>query len=245
MEQLTLITAALPSELASFTSHLRNRQEVIPGKRNFLYGRLEKGATTRDVAVLFTGLGQQAAQKSLLEALQQISPRLVLISGTAGALSAQARVGDIIFASNYGTEILNRQLLKIAAKAADSGISTWYKPLYTAEQVVWGSRNKAQLMKKTGAFAVDMESAAMAQVLQEKGIRHAVVRAISDGLNDLVLISFEKVMTAEGLISYSNLAGYLLARPWKIPGLMAFYRQFYRACSKLAVTLENILTERV
>ncbi len=245
MQKPVLVTASLPFELASFTSLLRKQSEVIPGRKNLLSGVLGVGDNSQNVVVLFTGIGGPIAKKSLLEALSYVFPKLVLISGTAGALNIQSKVGDIIVDCTQGSKTLRDQVLKTAGEAARPGFKVWHKPLHTANQVVTGFGNKTQVGQLTKAFAVDMESSDLAQTLNEKGIEHVVVRVISDGLHDNFPIPFKKYIKANGYPSITQLTGHLLLHPWKIPGVILLGRQFHAKCSGFGYILKEIIEKTV
>ncbi len=241
VKPLILVTCALPGELAPFTRRLRSLRYVVPGRKYLLRGVLGEGEATRDVMVLYSGVGAGVAANALSKVLLQITPRLVLISGTAGALTKRANVGDIIIACNHGEESLQGHLMGIALNGTDLGISVWQKPLHTAEQVVSGVELKKRVARETGAFAVDMESAALARTVKKRGLAHAVVRVISDGLSDNIPLHYEIFIKENGFLSRPRLAGYLLSHPWKIPGLIAFTRQTHGACLGLAKVLEKMI----
>lgn len=235
------MTCALPGELAPFTRRLRLRRYVVPGQKYLLGGVLGEGEAARDVMVLYTGVGAGVAANALSKVLMQATPRLVLISGTAGALTERANVGDIIIACNHGEESLQGHLMGIALNWMGSGVSVWQKPLHTAEQVISGVELKKRVARETGAFAVDMESAALARIIKERGLAHAVVRVISDGLSDKIPLRYEIFIKKNGFLSRPRLAGYLLSHPWKIPGLIAFTRQTHGACLGFAEVLEKMI----
>lgn len=245
VKPLILVTCALPGELALFTRRLRLRRYVVPGRKFLLEGVLGEGEAARDVMVLYTGVGAGVAANALSKVLLQAAPHLVLISGTAGAFTERVNVGDIIIACNHGEESLQGHLMGIALNGADSGISVWQKPLHTAEQVVSGVELKKSVARETGAFAVDMESAALARIVKERGLAHAVVRVISDGLSDNIPLQYEIFINEDGFLSRPRLAGYLLSHPWKIPGLIAFTRQTHGACLGLAEVLEKMILAKV
>ncbi len=244
IKPFVLVTSALPGELAPFTRRLRNRRYVFPGRLNLLEGVLGEDEAARDVMVLYTGVGEDVAAKALSKVLLQVTPRLVLISGTAGALTGRAKVGDIITACNHGEESLQGYLWQIARDRAGPGIKVWHKPLHTAEQVISGAELRKRVGQETGAFAVDMESAALARVAKEKGLAHAAVRVISDELNDTMPLQYEIFMKEDGFLSRPRLAGYLLTHPWKTPGLIAAVRQAHDACLVLAGVLEKMILEK-
>ncbi|MGM0652014.1 MAG: hypothetical protein ACQES4_04435 [Bacillota bacterium] len=248
MQRPVLITAALPFELASFTNLLRKRNVIIldrRGRKTLLSGVLEEGDYSQNVMVLFTGIGRATAEKALLEVLTYVSPKLVLISGTAGALSIQAEVGDIIVDCNKGRKALRDQVLKVTEKVARPGVKVWHKPLHTANQVVTGAGNKICLRQVTKAFTVDMESSGLAEILNKKDVDHVVIRVISDALHDYLSIPLGKYYMADGYPSISRLIGYLLTHPWKIPGLILLGRQFHVKCSGFGYILKEIIKNTV
>ncbi len=236
-----LVTSALSYELAPFIRRLHYLSYPLAKNNNLLRGILEKENDSCEVHILFTGVGERAAAKSLLDALPVVKKGPLLISGTAGALTEIGRIGNIFIASNYGDPLFRKQLVPTVVHTVTPEIKVWCESLFTAGKPVSGRENKAQLNNDSGAFAVDMESAALAAIAEKNGLPAAVLRVFSDTLEDAVPPLNETIFDETGFPSHIRLAAYLLGHPLTIPQMITFSHRSNRACRILAEVLEKII----
>jgi len=144
--------------------------------------------------VLRTGMGlarSQRAAAALLGDLAAARPRAasVVVAGLAGALRSSLSPGDVVVAD----EVLGGERPRAvpdAASLADglrgAGLSVQVGPVLSTVRLACGDR--ADLHRRTGAIAVDMESAWLAEALTRADIpvvhgfvlRLAVVRVVVD-----------------------------------------------------------------
>ncbi len=173
----------------------------------------------RPVLIAVSGIGAQAARaaaESCVGLARQGRCRRVVWIGIAGALSPGLRVGDLIVAANVrapeGRSLdLDRDLVAAAAASgcvAAALVST-PAPVVTADE----RRRFWRLVGSPGRAAVDMESWEAARVLDAAGLPFAVLRAISDTLEDDLPAALENAVTAAGGISIPRLAMSVLRRP--------------------------------
>ncbi len=235
-----LVTCALPEELSPLIRRLRERKRLICGGRILTGGFLDGRGAGVGVTVLATGMGREIARRALTDVLKECAPALLIISGTAGALTGEAQPGDMLISSNHGEESMREKALQITREALGTG-KVWHEPIHSVQMVIADAEGKTALSRRTGAFAVDMESDLLAQVARESGVPHMVVRVVSDGLHDRMPLPFERFMTSDGFLSLPRMILYLLVRPWKIPALIRFGGQAQRACRELAKVLEKLL----
>ena len=83
----------------------------------------------------------------------------------------------------------------------------------TAEQ-------KAELHRKSGAIAVDMESHLAARVARRHGLPFAAARVISDAAHRTLPKAARVGMRLDGGVDLPAVLGSLLARPWQLPALI-------------------------
>lgn len=127
------------------------------------------------VAVLRTGMGPEAADRAVREALHdpELHGSAVLTTGFCAGLAPGMRPGDVVVAED-GHE---SEALAAALKAAGHTVHTG--PLAESDHVVRGAERTA--LAATGAIAVDMESAAMRRAALASGTRHiAAARVVVD-----------------------------------------------------------------
>ncbi|MFE2431531.1 1-hydroxy-2-methyl-2-butenyl 4-diphosphate reductase [Streptomyces sp. NPDC059373] len=118
-------------------------------------GRRRMDAAAGPVRVIRTGMGAQAAERAVTDALStpEMKNAAVLTTGLCAGLAPGMRPGDVVVAD----EARDSDTLAAALKAA--GHTVHIGRLAQSDHVVRGAERAA--LRTTGAIAVDMESAAM------------------------------------------------------------------------------------
>jgi nucleoside phosphorylase len=176
----------------------------------------------RTVAVLHTGVGKRAVDRTLLPFLKNHAPDLLISAGFAGAVTDSFQVGDVFVAENFsdpslvGITALRRAKLATISRVADS----------TNERMA------------SGGDAVDMETEFIAEACAQRGIRMLSLRAISDtpaapfGIPADVLFDVERQQT-----DTARLVGHLVRRPIALRQLLIIARQVKTARRSLSVAV--------
>ncbi|MGH8489909.1 MAG: purine phosphorylase [Gammaproteobacteria bacterium] len=136
-----------------------------------------------DTLLYVSGIGQARARQAG-ETLVAQGARALLSWGTAGALASVLRPGDVIVAdtilmSDTPFPVDAAWRARLAARLEQHLRVHTGAILHTAD-VIPTPYEKRMLFERTGALAVDMESAAVAQVARSAKIPFAVLRAIVD-----------------------------------------------------------------
>jgi hypothetical protein len=238
----TLICFALKAEAAPF-------QKIAAGKSG--------------IAILFTGIGRQNAEKSVREYLgggasvpasrlvsSLAPPELVLTCGFAGGLNPDLELGEVVFESVNAPlapslsppggervsartgEGLFSQLLAAGAKPAN---------FFCADRIATTVAEKKKLRAKTGADAVEMESAAIHGVCRERGIPCATVRVISDAADEDLPLDFNRVSKPDRSMDYGKLFWAIAKSPGKTGGLLRLQKNCRFAAEQLANVLARII----
>ncbi len=219
------IIAALPAEARSLSAR--------PIKPNNLT-ELEHG-----VLLWQCGMGAERAQqaaRSLLDA----GATALLSWGTAGGLDPALRPGDVVLPATVvpspgvGLEVDAAWHMRLCKCLAGSNINTG--PLIQSPRVVAEPADKAELFQSTGAIAVDMESAAIAQVCQDAGKSFMAIRAIADPAGRSIPTAVTKAMDVNGRVSLAKLGQVVL----KTPRLLTTLLQLRRDSRAAYATLANI-----
>jgi 4-hydroxy-3-methylbut-2-enyl diphosphate reductase len=158
-------------------------------------GLLAAGAQVR---VVHTGMGHRRSRRAVEDLRRREGDRAtgpLAVAGFCGALDPALRPGDVVVASEVrgpsGTLSLPSSGLVVAALAR-SGIPAHLGPIVSTERLVRGEALRA--LATTGAIAVDMESAWLAEAARGRPL--AVVRVVSDTIEkDLLTHPFS---TARG-----------------------------------------------
>ena len=181
------------------------------------------------------GAGDRERTESLIETA---APRAnCLISfGVAGALSPQLRSGDVIVSAEVvgegeewrGEGGFQRRLIDRArAMGAIEG------PVFGASQIHATRDSKAQAWRRTGALAVDLESAIVGRIAAAVGIPFIVLRAVADPATRELPPAALIPLAANGMPDLARVLAEIAARPWQIGGLIGLARETRRGLDAL------------
>lgn len=149
-----------------------------------------------EIAATVCGIGKVNAAGTVQELISVFKVSAVVNSGIAGALADTLKPGDIILATGlvyhdfdlaYFTQLpsplpTDSKLIALAAEAAEGNVT---KGLITSgDAFINSSAMRDDIVKRTGALAVDMESAAIAQVALLNEVPCLIIRSISDMADD-------------------------------------------------------------
>ena len=84
--------------------------------------------------------------------------------------------------------------------AQDAGLVARVGTVVSSGTVVWQAEEKRWLRRLTDATGLDMESAAVAAVAQERGLPMAIVRAVSDLVDEDLPLDFNLFLRPTGWI---------------------------------------------
>ncbi len=157
------IVVALASEARALTSH-----KLVPG---------EITEITPGVRAVLCGIGPDAAERAA-RMLVDSGVAALAVFGVAGALSEQLKPGDLICPATVLNESGARYATDAAWRsriAAGSGAT-----LLSVSKVLATPQDKANARERFSAQAVDMESAAVAEIAQKRKLPFLVLRAIAD-----------------------------------------------------------------
>lgn len=182
-----------------------------------------RGGRWRTVA---TGPGVQRVAEALREqALREEGNVEGVVSvGFCGALDPDLAVGDIV----VGDGDVTSQLPFVRGK------------ILCVDRVAVTASEKSDLRRRTGAAAIEMESAAVQAKAREWGVPFRCVKVVSDVAGEDMPLDFNLYRDASGNFSRSRIALAALARPFTaIPGLMRLDRNCRAAAEKLGEFLAD------
>ena len=168
---------------------------------------------------------------------------LVMSTGFACAL-VPAQVGDLIIGTAVSSvhgegartmrddrvlcdEAVRAGLLVVAQNA---GMVARVGTVVSAPTVVWQAEGKRRLRRLTDATGLDMESAAVASVAQECGVPMAIVRTVSDLVDEDLPLDFNLFLRPTGWIKGLQS---LISRPSSFVGLNRLRKQSRVAADRL------------
>lgn len=190
-----------------------------------------------DVLLELAGIGARRATAAA-RALHGAPVHALVSFGTCGALIPGLAGGALVLATTvlngsgerYGVDRPWRARL-VAALPRDVPIHEG--PLVQAPAVVRTPEDKAQLHATTGADAVDMESAAVAEVAAAAELPFLAVRVVSDAAQTTIPASALAAVDACGEVHLWRCLAALLRRPRDLPRLLEMRRESAAAYATL------------
>jgi adenosylhomocysteine nucleosidase len=206
MAAVIAFVCAMPMELQALRRLVRLRKNG-PGYA----GRIGD----RQVVAAVTGVGTALARAATVRLLDAVDVEWVIVVGIAGAIGNQIPIGTLV-------------LPQLVVNGADGSphrptplrVGTPYGKLWTTDELLLDEAQHADL-RVDGVVALDMETAAVAKVCDERGVPWSVVRAISDRASDgTVDAEIFGLIHPDGRQNLPAVARYLLRHPGALPRLM-------------------------
>jgi adenosylhomocysteine nucleosidase len=231
--------AATRWELAALRRALPiDRQEDIGGVRCLIGER--DGQT---YWLIRTGVGSEAAKTAASVVLGRRPMVLAISTGFAGALMPVA-IGDVIIGTSTSSasydgswkadadSVMCDRAVQcfVQSVAAEAGLAARIGSIVSVSEVVYRAEDKKALGRLTGAAALDMESAALALVAQERGVPFTVVRTVSDLVGEDLPLDFNLYLRPGGWLSGIK---ELMKRPSSLVGLNRLRQQSRLAADNL------------
>ena len=190
-----------------------------------------------------TGVGPVAARAVAGGVLKAQAMSLVMSTGFACAL-VPAQVGDLIVGTEVSSvraegsstigndpvlcdETVCKGLLAVAKHA---GLVVRVGTVVSSDTVVWQALEKHRLQRLTDAVGLDMESAALAAVAQERDLPVAIVRTVSDLVDEDLPLDFNLFLRPTGWLNGMQA---LISRPSSLRGLNRLRKQSRVAADRL------------
>ena len=243
---MILIFYALRRELSGLRKRISQRVPLGPGLRGFK-GRIG----TEEIYLVATGIGIAQARESARRALQTLPPpRMVISTGVAGALAPGLRAGDLVIADRLLMEGSQDssfdEIARLAPDAAQSvqdtlrraGLTCSTGALLTAKRVLANAEAKGSAYGRTGAIAVDMESAAIAAEFAVSAVPFVCIRAVIDEAGDE--IPGAELPDETGRVAPLKAAAYFLKNPGALARVPTMLRNLSRATFAIAAALEAL-----
>ena len=207
-----------------------DRVESIAGVRCHIGRRGD-----RTYWLIQTGVGPRTAGTIAEKVLKAQAMSLVISTGFACAL-VPAQVGDLIVGTAVSSihpgstwtmrddrvfcdEAVRARLLTVAQ---DAGLVARVGTVVSSETVVWKAEEKRRLRGLTDATGLDMESAAIAAVAQERGFPMVIVRTVSDLVDEDLPLDFNLFLRPTGWVKGMQA---VIGSPSSIGGLSRLRKQ--------------------
>lgn len=202
---------------------------------------------SHEITMVETGMGIENAARALLHLLQADKPDMVLSLGYCGALSPDASVGDVVWASGvclidgHKVETLalpdNRELFERLAirfpvrEGTFITMKEWMK-----------KRDIAPLVDPRMTLPVcDMETFGLARLCGSRTLHFLALRAVSDGADTDLLFDPWSVCDKSGMYSVARAMGLFLTRPHLLSHAKELQRNAKIASANLAQAVSALI----
>lgn len=192
--------------------------------------------------VVETGIGSRRTSAAL-DALGDFKPTLLVAAGFCGGLVDSLRPGDVIWANDV---IADPPLTPVRHSAAAGQFAPSVcrrGTVVSVSRLVAAPADKQALAGRTGALAVDMESATAGQWAADHGVPFACVRSVSDDAAAELSPELVRLLSA-GHVSALRAAIALLWQPRLCREFLRLARDTRRAADALAAALDQLLSRR-
>lgn len=210
----------MPLELRPLRQRLRLRKTRLGH-----VGRIGE----RQVIATVSGVGTALARAAIVRLLDEIDIEWVLVVGIAGATGDHIPIGTLVFPD-------------LVVDGADGSVhrptplpvGTPHGKLWTTDELLVDPVRHAGL-RRDGVLALDMETAAVAKVCEDRGIPWSAVRGISDRAGDgTVDAEIFGLTRADGRPNLPAVGRYLVRHPDGLARLLRLGRGSRLAAERAA-----------
>jgi adenosylhomocysteine nucleosidase len=164
---------AMPIELAPLVKKLSLTETEIGG-----VAMHEGELDGRAVVATVTGMGTELATKGTTQLLDAVPVRWVLVVGITGALESETPIGTLVLPEIVVNSETGREF-----RPAPLADGTPAGRMWTTNGLTTKAKD-LEALRAQGVVSLDMETAAIAELCEARGIPWSVFRVISDRAND-------------------------------------------------------------
>lgn len=169
----------------------------------------------RPVVTIVTGMGTKLATEGTTRLLDAVPVGRVVVVGITGAVENQTPIGTLIL-----PEVVVNSATGSQHRPAPLGSGTPKGKMWTTDVLITDPDEIAGL-RAQGVVSLDMETAAIAEVCEERGVPWSVFRVISDRATDgSVDQEVFALSNQDGTPRPGAVAKYFLTHPGRVPTMM-------------------------
>jgi adenosylhomocysteine nucleosidase len=185
----------MPMELRPLRRRLRLRRAGLG-----YFGR----TGDRSVIAVVSGIGMARAHATTVQLLDAIDVEWLIVVGIAGAIDHETPIGALVLPDLVVNGADGSSHRPTALQIGDAHGTLW-----TADELIVDPALHAGL-RAQGVVALDMETAAVAKVCEERGVPWSVVRAVSDQPGDVGVAGLSH---PDGRADFAAAMGFLAKHP--------------------------------
>jgi nucleoside phosphorylase len=192
--------------------------------------REAKGSESSSPVVLVVGIRAVRLKQSDIGDF-----KCIIMAGLGGGLDPDLKIGDVVIDDAAG-------LISEACEENLSAAVNWRRgKIHTVDTIVATPAEKAELFRRSGAAAVDMENAAVRAMAKKAGVAFLGIRAISDTANQSVSPKVVGMVDEFGRPKILELAKTLLRKPGLFGELMRLGEQSKRAATAMGKAVRMVV----
>lgn len=248
---MTGIIVAMPSEARLIFG---KRQWIV--EKGFRLARIGK-AQGQDFICLISGAGPENSSKGATFLIEAGASELVS-TGVCGALDPGLNSGSLIISDSSIMEKMDlaektydlsmRRTVKkshLLKFAEEKGYHKKPHKIITVESPVSDIITKRELRHRTGAVAVDMESAGVYEAASHAGLPFCAVRSICDSAHDKLPEQVLRCLRDDGTINLAGIAAACIKEPPLIKELLAMRNSYRQATCSLRKFWEMVFNKNI
>jgi len=191
----------------------------------------------RPILVALVGMGQSRAGENTETIFQYFRPKAVVLAGYGGALVPQMHVGQVTLSTNFTSEAV-QPFLRIL-----SGFD--FASFCTTDEIIGTPARREEYAAATQSQVVEMETAAVADVVVPREIPFLAVRVISDDYQQVLPVGALAAgfNPAKGRATPLRLLIYLALHPREFKPFKHFVSGLGLARKNLTVFLQQLNDE--
>ena len=204
------------------------------------------------------GIGRKNAIKATSRLLESANVDLLISAGVAGGIRPGLSVGDMVIAESVGYSkqgdydsdelqlesnfVCKKEIVQLARQISNELESkSHFGNLLTVDKVISQASTKRKIGEQNSFLAVEMESAAVAEVAHEKGVGFAAIRSISDDIDDDLQLDYDNIISDEGKVKTASIALGVLKNPKSLALLSRLNKQTKIASKSLAHFISKLV----
>ncbi len=248
------VMCALRQEISPLLNCMNVTKEFKIDEAQYYQGDLNGQLLT----IVQGGVGRTNAIKATRCLLESEKIDLLISSGVAGGIRQELKVGDLVVAESVGYSkqsdfngmelqlesdyVCNKEVVQFAGQLkTDLGLKIHIGNLLTVDKVINEASTKKYIGDHNPYLAVEMESAAVAEIACEKGVEFAAIRSISDDVGDDLHLDYDNIISDEGKVKVAGVALEVLRNPKKLAVLRRLNRQTKMAAKSLADFIPKLI----
>jgi nucleoside phosphorylase len=181
-----------------------------------------------DIRTVANGAGPHHAAAAVDDVLRTFRPEAIISMGFCGALDPSLAIADIVVGTTvFGGDRAFPAEPPVTSARHRSG------PVRTTDHIVGTAEEKKQL-HSTGAIAVEMEAAGVAQRAEKLGVPFFCLKAVTDLADETMANDFNVVLRSDGRFDTMKVLLSSLRHPWvRLPELFRLQRRCALAARSL------------